>query len=79
MKFYVRVYSFVVSTHLTELSYVVGSNSRKVSVDGVASDWGSSVPLVGFQASGNKKGEPFPSFWRAEALARELFGLLDAF
>jgi len=69
----------VVSMPSTELSYVVGSNSRKVSVDGVASDWGSSVPLVSFQASGNKKGEPFPSFWRAEALAREFFVFLMLF
>jgi hypothetical protein len=38
----------MVSMPSTKLSYVVGSNSRKVSVDGVASDWGSSVPLVSF-------------------------------
>ena len=49
----------MVSMPSTELSYVVGSNSRKVSVDGVASDWGSSVPLVSFQARGIKKGGTF--------------------
>ena len=69
----------MVSMPSTELSYVVGSNLRKVSVDGVASDWGSSVPLVSFQARGIKKGEPFPSFWRSEALAREFLVSLMLF
>jgi hypothetical protein len=59
MKFYVGAYSYVVSMPSTELSHVVGSNSRKVSVDGVASDWGSSVPLVSFQARGIIKGRTF--------------------
>jgi hypothetical protein len=43
-------YLYVVSLLLAEVSCAVGSDSRQVGVDGVASDWRFSVPLASFQA-----------------------------
>jgi hypothetical protein len=78
IKFYVGAYSFVVSMPSTELSYVVGSNSRKVSVDGVASDWGSSVPLVSFQARGITPSELEVSALYVANDAENLYVRIDA-
>jgi len=48
--FYMDTYSYVVAMPKTELSYVVGSSVKQITVDGEPGDWGSIAPLTTFQS-----------------------------